>query len=186
MKMLLASLAAVFVSTGVLAATRPFNLSLTPDLAIYDRNDTIEGLTISLWGENQQSSLALGLANGSVGQSAGLSIGVLNYADDYKGMQWALVNYTQGDFTGWQGGPLFGLLVSALNYTEGTMKGLQIGTVNYAGHLTGLQLGFVNYAIDGGAGVQVGLVNIIRDNRVWFTNLPEELAPAMVFVNWRF
>jgi hypothetical protein len=66
------------------------------------------------------------------------------------------------------------------------MKGLQTGAVNYAGTLTGLQLGFVNYAEGADAGVQVGVVNIIRQNTRWFTELPEELAPAMIFVNWRF
>lgn len=179
MKKLLACLVAALVSTGALAATHPFNLSLTPDIAVYDRTDTIEGLTLSIWGENQQSSLALGVANGSVGQSAGLSLALLlNYADDYKGLQWAPVNYTKGNFLGWQ--------LGLVNYTDSSMKGLQTGWVNYAGHLKGLQFGFLNYAEGGDAGVQIGLVNIIRQNQTWFANLPEELAPAMIFVNWRF
>ena len=179
MKKLLVSFAAVLVSTSVMAGTKPFNLSLTPDIAVYDRSETIEGLTLSVWGENQQTSLALGIANGTVGNSAGLSWGfILNYADNYKGIQWAPINYTKGDFLGWQDG--------FVNYTSGSMKGLQMGLVNYAGTLTGLQLGFVNYAEGGDAGVQVGLVNIIRQNRHWFNELPKELAPAMIFVNWRF
>ncbi len=179
MKILLAAVAAVLLSTGVMAETRPFNLSLTPDIAVYDSNATIKGVTLSIWGENQQTSLALGIANGSTGNSAGLSWGlVLNYADDYRGIQWAPINYTQNDFLGWQGG--------FVNYTAGTMKGLQTGMVNYAGKVTGLQLGFVNFTEDANAGVQLGLVNIIRTNAHWFTQLPEELAPAMIFVNWRF
>ena len=134
MKTLLASLAAVLVSAGAQAEIRPFNLSLTPDVAVCDRGDTIEGLTLSVWGENQQTSLALGIANGTTGQSAGLSWAyVLNYADDYKGIQWAPINYTKGGFLGWQNG--------FANYAAGTMKGLQTGAVNYAGTVTGLQLG---------------------------------------------
>ncbi len=183
MKRVLALIATVIIANG--AGARPFNLSLTPDIAIYDRSETIEGLTLSIWGENQQTSLAIGLVNGMIGQSAGLSAGILNYADNYKGLQWGLINYTKQDFSGWQGGPFFGLLVSAMNYTGGTMTGLQLGMVNYAGHLSGLQLGLVNYAETAEAGVQVGLVNIIPNNE-WFTNLPDELAPAMIFVNWRF
>ena len=186
MKKLLACLATVLVSTGALAETRPFNLSLTPDIAVYDRSDTIEGLTLSVWGENQQTSLALGIANGAIGQSAGLSVGILNYADSYKGLQWGLVNYTKQDFAGWQGGFLFGVVVSAVNYTGGTMQGFQAGVVNYAGRLTGLQLGVVNYAAAADAGVQIGLVNIVRQNTMWFSGLPDELAPGMVIVNWRF
>ena len=185
MKKLLACLTAALVSTGALAATRPFNLSLTPDIAVYDRSDTIEGLTLSIWGENEQTSLALGVVNGSVGRSAGLSLALLlNYAEDYKGIQWAPVNYIRGDLL--TKGDLLGLQIGMVNYTHGTMKGLQYGLVNYAGNLNGLQLGFLNYAENASPGVQIGLVNIIRQNRHWFSNLPEELAPAMVFVNWRF
>ena len=186
MKKLLACLAAVLASTGAMAGTRPFNLSLTPDIAVYDRGETIQGLTLSLWGENEQRSLALGLANGAVGRSAGLSLGILNYADSYKGLQWALVNYTNEDTFGWQGGFFCGVVGSILNYTGGTMEGLQTGVVNYAGRLTGLQLGFVNYTEGADAGVQLGLINIIRENKVWFAELPDELAPAMIVVNWRF
>jgi hypothetical protein len=185
MKKLMAFIACAIVAGGPAYGDKPFNLSLTPDIAVYDRNETIKGVTLSIWGENQQTSLALGFVNGSIGASAGLSVGILNYAETYKGLQWAFVNYTEGNFSGWQGGPFFGLLASALNYTGGEMTGLQIGLVNYAGNLTGLQLGIVNYAAEADAGVQIGLVNIMPENE-WFTNLPNELAPAMVLVNWRF
>ena len=179
MKKLLTCLAAALVSASALAGTKPFNLSLVPDVAIYDRTETIEGLTLSIWGENPQTSLALGIVNGTTGDSAGLSWGwLLNYADNYKGVQWALINYTTGDFLGWQDG--------FVNCTEGAMTGLQCGAVNYAGRLTGLQFGFLNYAEDADAGVQLGLINIIRENKVWFAELPDELAPGMIFVNWRF
>lgn len=179
MKKLLTCLALFMLSSGIMAGTHPFNLSLTPDIAVYDRTETIEGITLSVWGENPQTSLALGIVNGSTWQSAGLSWALfLNYADDYKGIQWAPINYTKGDFFGWQDG--------FVNYSGGNMRGLQMGFVNYAGRVTGLQLGFVNFANDADAGVQIGIVNIIRSNTNWFTDLPEELAPAMLFVNWRF
>jgi len=185
MKRLLIVLAGMFIASGAAAETRPFNLSLTPDAAVYDRGDIIKGITLSIWGENQQTSLAIGFVNGTIGESAGLSVGLLNYAENYKGLQWGLVNYTTGNFAGWQGGPFVGLLVSAVNYTGGDMTGLQLGAVNYAGRLSGLQIGLVNYAETTDAGVQIGLVNIIPQNE-WFDNLPDELAPAMILVNWRF
>ncbi len=185
MKKLLAVLTGLLVASGAIAQTKPFNLSLTPEVAVYPRSETIKGVTLSIWGENQQTSLALGFVNGSTGKSAGLSVGILNYAESYKGLQWGLVNYTEDDFSGWQGGPFVGLLLSAVNYTGGNMTGLQLGAVNYAGQLSGLQVGLVNYAEKAEAGVQIGLVNIIPQNE-WFTNLPQELAPAMIFVNWRF
>jgi hypothetical protein len=185
MRKLLIVLASLLVASGAMAQTKPFNASITPDYSVYGRNVMIEGLTLSIWGENPQTSLAIGFVNGSTGNSAGLSLGLLNYAENYKGLQWGLVNYTTGNLSGWQGGFGFGILVSALNYTGGDMRGLQTGVVNYAGKLTGLQIGILNYAATAKSGVQIGLVNIMPENE-WFTNLPDELAPGMIFVNWRF
>jgi len=186
MKKLVTGLITILASVGAMAGTEPFNLSLTPGIAVYDRSETINGMTLSIWGENPQNSFALGLVNGTTGQSTGLSLGLVNYADTYKGCQWGLVNSTTRDFSGWQGGPFFGLLVSVVNYTGGTMTGLQTGVVNYSGVLTGLQFGIVNYAAVAEAGVQIGIVNVIRQNTYWFNELPDELAPAMILVNWRF
>jgi hypothetical protein len=35
-------------------------------------------------------------------------------------------------------------------------------------------------------GLQVGLFNVIRNNVYWFGGLPNEVAPMMVLVNWRY
>ena len=184
MKRLLAVLVSVMGMSGVMAS-EPVQLSLTPDFALFDRSERIDGLSLSIWGENPQSALAIGVVNGSTGESAGLSIGLLNYADSYTGLQWGLVNNTTGDFLGWQGGFCLGLVGSVVNYTGGTLKGFQCGVVNYAGNLNGLQLGFVNYAEKSTAGVQIGIVNIMPENE-WFSKLPDEIAPGMVIVNWQF
>jgi hypothetical protein len=185
MKKILALVGVALLASGAMAGGKPLQLSLTPEIATYDRTERIEGLCLSIWGENPQSAFALGLVNGSTGQSTGLSLGLLNYAESYKGLQWGLVNYTTQDVLGWQGGFCLGLLGSVVNCTEGTLKGFQCGVVNYAGNLTGLQLGLLNYAAEAEAGVQIGLVNLIPKNE-WFTKLPDELAPGMVIVNWRF
>jgi hypothetical protein len=169
-KMITAAVLFITVA-GASAQTKPFNLSLTPDIAVYDQTTEIRGITLSIWGENPQHSLAIGLVNGATGDSTGLSLGLINQADNYKGVQWGAVNYASGNLTGWQGGPLFGFPISAFNYTTGDLTGLQSGLVNYAG--------------GSGPGVQVGLVNLMPMNEM-FSNLPRELAPAMVFVNWRF
>ncbi|MFA6293527.1 MAG: hypothetical protein WC637_17205, partial [Victivallales bacterium] len=146
MKKLIVCLTAVLVSIGAIAETKqlamtqtePFNLSITPDIAIYKRTVTIEGVTLSIWGENPQTSLALGIVNGSVGHSAGLDWGfILNYADNYDGVKWALVNYTKKDALGWDGG--------FVNFTEGLATGLLTGVVNYANRLKGVEFGLVNY-----------------------------------------
>ncbi len=163
-----------------------FQASLTPNAAIYDRNTSVEGMTLSLWGENPQRSLAIGIVNGSTGESGGLSLGFVNYAESFQGAQWAFVNCTDQDFTGWQGGPGLGLLINFLNYTGGRMKGLQTGIVNMAGTVSGLQAGIFNYAQMADSGVQVGIVNIIAQNSGWFTQWPDEVAPGMVLLNWHF
>jgi len=167
----------IFVASGVMASS-PIQFSITPEVAVVDRDVRIEGLSLGIWSENPQTALALGVVSGSRGQSAGLSWSfLLNYADSYKGIQWALVNYNRANFLGWQSG--------LVNYTEGTMKGLQTGAINYADRLIGMQWGFFNYAETVETGVQIGVVNIIPRN-AWFSELPNELAPGMIFVNWKF
>lgn len=180
-------LLAVALGVGASGEGRPFfQASLTPDCAIYESSERIEGLALSLWGENPQAALALGLVNGSSGESCGVSIGVMNYAESYAGVQWAFANFTSGDTRGWQGGPLLGLLVSVLNYTGGSMSGFQAGVVNMAGKLSGLQFGLINYTREADNGLQIGLVNLISQNTAWFKELPQEMAPGMILANWRF
>ena len=178
MKKLLTYMAVTCLTIGAMAQEQPFQVSLTPDIAIYPKTEEIAGLTLSIWGENPQHSLALGFVNGTSGKSGGLSWGLVNYGDDYKGVQWSIANYVKGDFTGWQDG--------AVNYTGGRFTGFQSGLVNYADVLSGLQLGFVNIAEKTDDGVQIGLVNIIRENTVWFGDFPKSIAPGMIIVNWCF
>ncbi|MDH3545258.1 MAG: hypothetical protein OEM65_09045 [Desulfuromonadales bacterium] len=165
MKKLALVLLGCFIATGALAETKGFQLSLIPDVAIHAKTTHIKGVSLSIWGENPQTALALGVANGSTGDSSGISLGLLaNYAESYEGAHLAwIANYSSVKFTG-----------------------LQLAAFNYAERLNGLQLGFINFAASTDKGVQVGLINFMRSTQTWFTNFPDELAPAMVFVNWRF
>ena len=177
-KVLLLTCLGIFMAAGQALASKPIQLSITPAIALHDRNTRIEGLSLSIWGENPQTSLALGFFNGFTGTSAGFAFGFfLNYSDNYKGIQWGGVNYTKGSMLGWQSG--------IVAYVDGSMKGLQTGFVNYAGHLTGVQFGLVNYAESAATGVQIGLINLMPKNR-WFANFPDEVAPGMILLNWRF
>jgi hypothetical protein len=152
-------------ATGALAEAAPFQLSLIPDLAIHAKSTRIEGVSLGIWSENPQDALALGVVNGSTGASTGISLSLLaNYAESYQGAHLAFV----------------------ANYASARFSGLQLAGFNYAERLNGLQLGFVNFAAATDRGVQVGFINFMKSNQVWFTNFPDELAPAMVFVNWRF
>jgi len=162
MKKVLFAVLICLVATSAYAETKPFQLSLVPDVAIHSKDTRIEGVTLNIWGENPQSALALGFVNGSTGDSAGFSWGLCNYAENYTGVEWSWVNYASGNFKGWQS-----------------------GLVNYAGTLTGLQLGCVNYAETAKSGVQIGFINVIPKNE-WFKAFPNQLAKGMIFVNWRF
>jgi len=145
-------------------AERPLQVSITPEAALFDRGVRINGLALNLWGENPQTAIALGLVNGSSGDSGGASLALLmNYGEHYTGLHAAPINVVSGDFTG-----------------------LQLGAVNIAGRLKGLQVGVFNMARYADGGLQLGLLNIISENDAWFTDLPEELAPGMAFINWRF
>ena len=150
------------LASSAFADNKPFQLSLFPEVAIHAKDTRIEGVTLNIWGENPQSAFALGFVNGSTGDSAGFSLGLFNYAQNYKGVEWAWVNVASGNFIGWQ-----------------------YGFFNYAGSFSGLQFGAVNFAQTAGSGLQIGFINIVAKNQ-WFSGLPNELAKGMIFVNWRF
>ena len=141
-----------------------FNASLVPDVAIYKRTQTIRGFTLSIWGENPTRGVSIGLVNGTIGDSAGFSWGVVNYADRYTGFQLGFFNWAKVSYSG-----------------------LQAGVVNFSERLRGLQFGLVNFAraVDE-TGVQVGFINILSENKDFFTDFPRAIGPAMVIVNWRF
>ncbi len=180
MKKLLMVVFCCALAAGAFAKTAGFQASLTPDIAIHDRDTRINGVSINFVGENPQGGFALGFVNGSRDDSLGFSLGVVNYAENYKGVQYGFVNIASGTFIGWQGGYAW----LCVNYAESLM-GVQTGIVNYAGKFTGVQVGVVNYAHTVRNGVQIGLVNIMPEN-TWFQDFPGDLAKGMVFVNWSF
>jgi len=177
-KVVLLACLVVIVASSQAMASKALQLSLTPDIALHGRGTRINGVSLNIWGENPQTSFALGIVNGFDDMSKGFSLGLLlNYSDSYTGFQLGCVNYTTGTFLGGQ--------LGIFNYTVGTMQGVQLIGVNYAGRLRGVQIGLINYAAEVESGVQIGLINIIPYN-TWFTRFPDQIAPAMVLLNWRF
>jgi hypothetical protein len=155
----------------------PIQLSLVPDVALYPRTTYVQGFSLGIWSENPQSSLTLGLVNGSTGDSSGFSWGLVNYAESYHGVQWAWVNFSRDEFVGWQhawvnvdNGNFTGLQDAAINVTLQDATGLQLGIINYAGSLRGVQLGFINVAM----------------NNPWFDEFPDKLATGFPILNWSF
>ena len=77
----------------------------------------------------------------------------------FRGVQASgLCNLTLEDFTGAD-------LALGLSMAK-NMKGAQIGGINFAHTLTGCQIGFFNIAERCPCGLQLGLVNIIWDNKI--------------------
>ena len=107
-------------------------------------------------------------------RSAGAQLGLLNYADMFIGLQDGFVNIANGTFMGLQSGFLnfshdvYGVqcgywFLLGVNVTSGSLRGCQLGLVNYANRVEG--------------GLQIGFVNVIRQNG-W--------APFLPIVNGHF
>ncbi len=133
----------VFSTNKISAQDKPIQLALFNPIQIFDENTSITGLRINLlYGKNRTiTGLDWGLVNHT---TSGVS----------KGVQFGLVGIVEADFMGWQD--------NGVNITNGKFEGLQWGFVNYAGTVSGVQIGFVNYAANMTKGLQIGLVNIIR------------------------
>ena len=109
------------VASSAYAESKPFQLSLVPDVAIHSKDTHIKGVTLNIWGQNPQSAFALGFVNGSTGDSKGFSLGLVNYAESYTGVELGLVNYAV---------KLKGLQLGAINYAKTAESGIQIGLIN--------------------------------------------------------
>ena len=140
------------------AQDKPIQLALFNPVQIFDENTSITGLRINLiYGKNAQVS--------------GLDWGLINHMTSgvSKGVQFGLVGIVEADFMGWQD--------NGVNITHGKFEGLQWGIVNYAGTVSGVQIGLVNYAANMTKGLQIGLINVIKQGGQF---------PVFPIVNWAF
>ncbi|MEE9444017.1 MAG: hypothetical protein V3V99_15240 [candidate division Zixibacteria bacterium] len=136
---------------------RPIQISVFTPVQIFNENDPISGVRLSL------------LYGRSVSVT-GLDWGLVNHTTTgvTKGVQWGFVGIADADFVGWQD--------NAVNIVKGNFEGFQWGIVNYANYANGFQLGLVNYARSM-KGLQIGLVNIIKQGGQF---------PVFPIVNWSF
>ena len=90
----------------------------------------------------------------------GMDVNLLaSYQKEFVGWQTSCVcNFTEGDCTG----ASFSL---ALNMAK-VETGLQVATINSAQELHGVQIGVINVAHECPWGLQIGVINIILDNKV--------------------
>ena len=104
--------------------------------------------------------------------SKGCQVGFVNYAESFCGLQKGLLNIAGGTFTGLQNSflnfadDMNGLqcspfwIIFGVNVASGTVRGCQIGLVNYAGEIDkGLQIGLVNILDKGGIAPVFPIIN---------------------------
>jgi len=181
--------------------SRPIQLSLVPSVQLFDRSTDVAGLRLAIVGENRNvTGIDVGFGLLTKGDFAGVSWGLVNLVDgSTQGLQWSLVNYTKGDVAGlqwgWynQAGPMVGIQWGIANVAGGEFTGWQagglnldqsglthgfcLGLVNVTDQMKGFQLGLVNVTNSMVSGLQIGIVNIIKD---------KEKLPVLPLVNWRF
>jgi len=153
-----------------------FQFALFPEVAIHSVDTPIHGLTLNVFGQNEQHGLTLGIGNWMTGESSGLSLGWLNRAESYHGVQLGLVNSTVENYSG--------LMLGFGNSAGKSFTGMQLGAVNYAKTVNGFQLGLFNYT-DELQGLQIGAINIATKN-TWFGDWPNKFAAFFPIVNWSF
>ena len=140
--------------------------------------DNQDGLLISgacNWNDADVHGLGITLgANLGFGDVYGVDIATFGMRNLMKGMDVNLLASCQKDFVGWQ-------TSGVCNFTEGSCagasfalalnmakieKGLQVAAINSAEELTGVQIGAINIAHECRKGLQIGVINIVLDNKV--------------------
>ena len=140
--------------------------------------DNQDGLLISglcNWTDANVRGIDITLgANLGFGDVYGVSVATFGMRNLMKGMDVNLLAACQKDFVGWQ-------TSGVCNFTEGSCvgasfalalnmakieKGLQVAMINSAEELHGVQIGAINIAHECPWGLQIGVINIILDNKV--------------------
>lgn len=167
-----------------------------PEPQLVPATESVSGIRLEVYGENKNmTGLDIGFANSTTGDFTGFSgfISLYNHVGGTTtGVQWGVVNLTEGAVVGWQGSfinvnssSVKGLQTSFVSWNDiakADFTGLQLGFINTGKHVTGVQLGFVNYA-ETLKGVQIGLWNQVNA-RDWDQFAP--LPKVFPFINIGF
>ncbi len=157
MKLRVPLLLALFLAGAMqlMGQTKPVQLALFTPIQIVPESEGVEILRLNLIYSKNTSvgALDLGLVNVT---SSGTS----------KGLEWGLVGYNEGNFTGWQ--------ANLVSITRGDFTGLQTGWYTTSRHCGGVQFGIVNHS-GTMKGIQIGLLNFIDQGG---------FMPIFPIVNW--
>lgn len=157
---LVAANAALSVPGLAAAEGHPFSAGVFDPIQIVPSSEGIQGARLSLFYGNNKSLTGFDFA----------FLGVNRLQGDMKGVQFALVNWTES-------GKQTGAQLDLVSLSGGHFTGAQLGwAFNYAKEVTGLQFGLVNYTERLSKGLQLGLVNIAKNG----------FLPVFVIVNFNF
>ena len=173
-KKILPLIALVTILAPTLAmADGPVNLSLFAPIQIVKEDQSVTAFRFSLiYGKNASMT---GLDISLVGMNTG----------DFLGWSMVGVGMVDGNFTGFQNGWLAaitegnmqGVQTGAYTKSGAGSSGVQFGLYNTASDFSGLMFGVVNVAETMRSGLQIGLINIIKN---------KEKLKLFPIVNWRF
>jgi hypothetical protein len=184
--------------------TTPFKFVLNPPVA-WPKAEDVNGLSLNISG-----------CPTGVRKVNGMQIGIFNCIDDkMRGAQFGIISNVTSDATGIQLAPVFNYanemsgvslalwnytylqkgvqLSPGVNYTGGSGRALQIGSVNWTDHaLAGGQIGLYNYSGYSFKGVQLGIVNVCKGSlhglQIGLVNIAHKNAilPVTLGVNWGY
>ncbi len=125
---------------------KPIQLALVPTIQLVPQDESIRGLRLNIYGDNQSvSGVDIGLMHETKSRFGGVGFGLLNIVHgEARGLQFS------GIYSG----------------ADDRMSGLQVGIVNHSGNIHGLQIGLANFA-DDMTGIQIGLWNEIKSKENW-------------------
>lgn len=160
----------ISLTPSVQAQVKPIQLSLWNTIQLFDASNSIHGIRIALYGENEDIyGVDWGIVLKVNGDVNGWQAGFANLVEgDFKGYQEGFVNMVGGDFLGWESG--------CVNFSKGQFTGLQSALFNSANDMKGLQFGFVNIT-ETLNGLQIGLININN------SGIPHKILPL---INYSF
>ena len=143
----------------------------------------LAGVSTSFAGDTSWGKLSLfdTIAYPNVKTLKGVELGLIySKTPEVRGLQWNLIYNKSEDMEGVQlafvnsADAAAGLQYGCVNLTK-DMKGVQLGFVNVADKFSGFQFALVNYTKVMEKGLQLGLVNIIKNSKL----------PVMVVANAR-
>lgn len=170
------------------------------NLSLLGNVDTLRGVQIGVFTSGvrrQMRGVSIGgLMTASGGDVRGLQLaGVSNISHGGNGMQAALfANASTTSYRGIQASGICNIsmgikrgiqFAAVANVCASHMRGVQVGSYNYADTLSGSQLGIVNVCVSHPSGVQIGIINYSRDtvaHKIGLVNInPKTRIDLMVF-----